>query len=243
MLDQIKWISENGFDFVELFFEEDQGDPRYLDPKNIRKCLDTYKLDVIGHSAWVLPIGSEFKELREVGVSIIKRYIQFCHAIDCSKLVVHAHWPSVLFTPEEGIRFQTESLHYITDFALRHQVKILYESVTTKHDHLNNIRQILSLNPEIDFHVDIGHLHLWGRDPIQYLKEFKDRVGHIHMHDNDGVSDLHLPIGVGKIDWEPLIRLLKSFYDGTITLEIFSRDKDYVLMSKQKLLKLWTKNN
>jgi len=29
---------------------------------------------------------------------------------------------------------------------------------------------------------------------------------------------------------------------GTITLEIFSRDKDYVLLSKEKLKKLWEKS-
>jgi sugar phosphate isomerase/epimerase len=48
-------------------------------------------------------------------------------------------------------------------------------------------------------------------------------------------------MGVGNIDWENLINVLKKYYDGTITLEIFSRDRDYVLLSKEKLKKLWKK--
>lgn len=46
-------------------------------------------------------------------------------------------------------------------------------------------------------------------------------------------------MGTGNIDWEKLIKLLKKYYNGTITLEIFSKDKDYVLLSKDKLRELW----
>jgi sugar phosphate isomerase/epimerase len=46
-------------------------------------------------------------------------------------------------------------------------------------------------------------------------------------------------MGTGSINWERLIKLLKGYYDGTITLEIFSRDRDYALLSRDKLRKLW----
>ena len=64
---------------------------------------------------------------------------------------------------------------------------------------------------------------------------------HIHLHDNDGQRDLHLPMGTGIIDWDALIKTLKRIYDGTITLEVFSRDKDYVLLSQKKLKEKWEK--
>jgi sugar phosphate isomerase/epimerase len=239
MTDQIRWIGENGFDFAELFFEEDQGETRRNDPVQIRRQLDAYDLDVICHAAWSLPIGSEFREFRETAVAIIRRYILFSHEIQSRALVVHANWPASLFTPEEGIRFQTESLRQITRFAAQYHVGILYESLNTRFDSMENIRTILAQNPDIGFHADIGHLNLWGREPITCLKAFKDRLSHIHMHDNNGEADLHLPIGTGNIDWDKLIAALKTFYDGTITLEIFSEDKDYVLLSKKKLSEKW----
>lgn len=62
---------------------------------------------------------------------------------------------------------------------------------------------------------------------------------HIHLHDNLQNLDLHLPMGCGNIDWERTLKCLKKYYDGTITLEVFSRDRDYVLLTKEKLARLW----
>jgi hypothetical protein len=82
-------------------------------------------------------------------------------------------------------------------------------------------------------------VNLFGRKPEDFINKFKGKIKHIHLHDNDGNDDLHIPMGTGMINWEELVSLLKKYYDGTITLEIFSRDKDYVLLSKDKLRRLW----
>jgi len=64
---------------------------------------------------------------------------------------------------------------------------------------------------------------------------------HVHLSDNKGSEDLHLPMGVGNIDWKKILKILKKYYRGTITLEVFSKDKDYALLSKEKLKRLWEK--
>ena len=46
--------------------------------------------------------------------------------------------------------------------------------------------------------------------------------------------------GAGNIDWDEVIPAIKkSGYDSTITLEVFSPDKRYVVGSKEKVLELW----
>ena len=35
---------------------------------------------------------------------------------------------------------------------------------------------------------------------IDYINTFKDKIIHIHWHDNHGSRDEHLPIGAGLID-------------------------------------------
>lgn len=239
IVDEIRWTAENKFDFVDLFLEADRTEEHTIDVKTVRSAIEEYNLDRIGHTAWYLPIGSPMKALRQEAVEILCRYIVLFNQLNCHKMVVHANWPPGLFGADEGIKFQTESLQALSAFALQHDVKILYEPIGTKHDDKENIRKILALNPEIDFLADLGHLNLFQRDPLDYLIEFKSRLSHIHMHDNDGLRDLHLPIGTGNIDWNELIKQLKTFYDGTITLEIFSPDRDYVLLSKQKLREKW----
>jgi sugar phosphate isomerase/epimerase len=51
---------------------------------------------------------------------------------------------------------------------------------------------------------------------------------------------MHLPLGVGNINWLQKVRLLKNVgYDSTITIEVFGDDDDYLVMSKNKIKKLW----
>jgi sugar phosphate isomerase/epimerase len=236
--DEIQWIAEHGFQFVDFFLEPENDESR-IDAHEIKSHLADSGLGVVGHTAWYLPIGSPMEALRKSAVDIISRQFETFSAIGCRKVTVHANWPPGLFKPEEGIAFQVESLRNLSDAAASFGIHILYEPITTLNDNRENIEKILDLAPHIEFHADIGHLNLHGRNPQEYILAFKDRLGHVHIHDNNGISDLHLPLGVGNIDWDCLIGVLKKVYDGTITLEIFCKDRDYVLMSKEKLEKKW----
>jgi len=239
MVDEIRWIGKNGFDFADLYFEADKAEAHQIDPKAVRAALDEYGLDAVGHTAWYLPIGSPSRPLRENAVEILKRYVALCAKIGCYKLTVHSNWAFGLFTADEAIEYQTQSLQALSAFAMEFGVTIIYEAVDTPRDSVNNIRKILELNPKIDFHADIGHLNLHGKDPAACISAFKDRLSHVHLHDNNGRADLHLPMGAGTIRWDHVIRTLKSCYDGTITLEVFSQDKEYALLTRKKLIEKW----
>ena len=118
-------------------------------------------------------------------------------------------------------------------------MEIIYEPTVSKYDTIENIAKILKKLSKIFFHLDIGHANLNNNSPIEFIEAFHSKMKHVHMHDNDGIRDLHLPIGCGNVDWQKTISALKKYYDGTITLEIFSSDRDFVLLSKRKLKKLW----
>ncbi|EEG78007.1 sugar phosphate isomerase/epimerase family protein [Dethiobacter alkaliphilus] len=241
--DEIKWIADNGFDFIDLFLEPDKSELGKFNVREIKSQLDFYGLERVGHAAWYLPIGSSFSELRTCAVEIVNRYLDVFANVGCDFVTIHSNWPTSLFSEDEGVKFQTESIQSILSYASKAGVKIMLEPLGTIHDHAGNIDRILALNDQLYFHADIGHLNLYGRDPVEYLLRYKDKLMHIHLHDNNSIDDLHLPIGTGNIDWDNLINVLKSFYDGTVTLEIFSEDKDYVLYSKKKLLEKWQGNH
>jgi sugar phosphate isomerase/epimerase len=65
----------------------------------------------------------------------------------------------------------------------------------------------------------------------------------VHLSDNDGTADQHLPLGSvprSRIDWQEHISKLKAIgYDGTITLEVFSPQREYLLLSRDLLVKWW----
>lgn len=240
ILEEIEWIGNNGFDFVDLFLEADEAVPEKIDIESVRKLLRKYKLDVVGHTAWYLPIGSPARSFRELAVSEAQRYFDVFSKLNIRHVTIHGNWPPKLFSVKEGVGFQADTLGKLVREARKQDIYLMYEPIDSPNDTIQNVAEILRRVPELYLHVDIGHANMYGRKPEEFIKKFHEKLKHIHMHDNDGNRDLHLPMGTGIIDWANLIRVLKKYYDGTITLEVFSRDRDYVLMSKEKLKAVWT---
>jgi sugar phosphate isomerase/epimerase len=66
-------------------------------------------------------------------------------------------------------------------------------------------------SPYLGFCLDVGHQHSFSSTPLQvWLEELWEHLREIHLHDNDGDQDAHLPIGQGSIDFEQLFRFLKA---------------------------------
>jgi len=146
-----------------------------------------------------------------------------------------------MFSAKEGIRFQVEALKKLLREAETFDLKVMYEPTDTPRDDLENVSTILESVPGLFLHADIGHANLFGRKPEEFIVKFRKKLRHVHLHDNLQNLDLHLPMGCGNIDWERTLKFLKKCYDGTITLEVFSRDRDYALLSKEKLARLWAR--
>ena len=68
--------------------------------------------------------------------------------------------------------------------------------------------------------LDIGHVN-YSRAPVsRWFEELGDWIRYLHLSDNLGEFDDHLPLGQGAIDWELVNRLWKALGRETpITLE------------------------
>lgn len=242
ILSEIEWIGAHGFGFVDLFLEPDRNVPERLDPKAIRAALDRFGLDATGHLPYYLPIGSPLRQLRAAAAAIAREYLAALAEIGVPAVTIHAHWPPGLFSAEEGVRWQVGSLREVLATAKELGVVLMYEPVDTARDTADNTAAVLDALPELRFHLDTGHANLHGRNPVQIIQRFGARLHHIHMHDNHGEMDRHLPPGAGSINWEAVVKGLKEVgYDRTITLEVFSPDRDYVLLAKGKIEALWAR--
>lgn len=237
---EIEWIGRSGFEFVDLFLEPDRAAVDAVDPARVREALSDAGLEAMGHLAYYLPIGPPLPRIREAGVATAREYIAVLAAIGVPAATVHANWPPPMFSAKEGIAWQAESLHAILAATSGLGVRVMYEPLDTGLDAPENLEAILADLPDLLCHLDIGHCNLLGRNPVAMIRRFGSRLHHLHLHDNDGQRDLHLPPGAGSIDWTAVVRALKEVgYDRTITLEVFSRDRDYVLLAKRKIEALW----
>jgi sugar phosphate isomerase/epimerase len=98
--------------------------------------------------------------------------------------------------------------------------------------------------PQLKCHLDVGHAFIeGGMGKIKaYLTRFNDRLSHLHIHDNHGELDEHLPLGAGSIDFKKVVRWLNEIeYNKTITFEVFTSHKD-AARSREYFKKLWQAN-
>jgi len=102
-------------------------------------------------------------------------------------------WPQLCARAKRlGIRLALENIYDETPDLLRGQV-----------DGLDN--------DQFGHCFDIGHWALFGKiSQAEWLQSLGNRLFHLHLHDNRGRQDDHLPVGEGKIDFHPLLDHLKT---------------------------------
>jgi len=76
------------------------------------------------------------------------------------------------------------------------------------------------------FLLDVGHSNTAG-DLYGTAQLAGRRLQHVHIHDNDGIDDLHQIPGMGTIDWAQFIGDLRDAqYEGPLMLEIAGLDEN-----------------
>ena len=74
--------------------------------------------------------------------------------------------------------------------------------------------------------LDLGHLLLTGEDPAATIRMLGDRLGYVHVDDNDGLSDVHYGLLEGVLSERALYNFLDALagsnYAGPLAIEIKS---------------------
>jgi sugar phosphate isomerase/epimerase len=140
-----------------------------------------------------------------------------------------------------------KSLREIVRYAEKLKIHVMLENVPLS----NGIHDVVEFKYIVDsvsslfVHLDIPHAFTSGgmKSVIDYINTFREKIVHIHWHDNHGRKDEHLPIGEGLIDHEKAVRALKDiYYDRTITLEVFTSSND-AKSSANRLRSIWSKES
>lgn len=246
-LEEIHWIGEHGFDFVDFTLEPPAVDPDRIDPKAIIAALDEHGLGVIAHTPWFIPVSSPLAGIRKAALPELRRCLDVAQAIGAS--VMNAHYRPIpnTFSAADAINWHVETLAPLCDEAADAGITIVLEHVPEGGpQQLENIVEIMNRVEQLRFHLDSGHAKLEGRHDRfgDYIERLGEKLLHVHLSDNDGTADQHLPLNAvvrNPTDWPAHIRLLKqSGYDGTVTLEIFSPSREYLLLSRDLVQRWWT---
>jgi sugar phosphate isomerase/epimerase len=245
VLKEIHRIHEDGFDFVDLTLEPPAA--WVPDGKEVGSLLGDLGLGGVGHTAYYLPIASPFPELRSMARDLFSRALDTFAAAGITLVNVHPD-QRVPLQPKEKVRARNaEAIAALAEDASARGIRLMVENLDRMFATVEDLAPVLDAVPNAGFHLDIGHANLrlgaGGRNRTkEMLDAFGDRLAHVHVSDNrGGDDDLHLPLGAGAIDWKSHIRLLKERgYDGTVTLEVFAREREHLRTSRRLWLGWWT---
>jgi sugar phosphate isomerase/epimerase len=137
-----------------------------------------------------------------------------------------------------------KSLRGIVSHAKKSGVTVILENSPLSNGihNVEEFKYIVDNVPSLFVHLDVPHAFTSGgmQSVIDYINTFRDKIIHIHWHDNHGKKDEHLPIGEGIIDHQKAINALKDIdYNGTITLEVFTNRAD-AKTSANQLRTMWS---
>jgi sugar phosphate isomerase/epimerase len=240
VLEEVRWAAANGFEFLDLTIEGPRAALDQIDARAIRSALDAAGMGAVGHTAWFLPFASPIERVRRAAVEEVAASLPAFAAVGARAVNVHIVKGVGSFGHGAMTRLNGASFAELAALAEPHGIQMMVEHPPEAGVSIGDIRAILDADARLGFHLDVGHANVGGDRLEGLLKAFGERLRHVHMSDNRGREDDHMPLGAGRIDWPRAIRLLKqSGYDGTITLEVFAADRDYLLWSAEKLRVWW----
>lgn len=167
-------------------------------------------------------------------IMALEKCCAVCDFLNCRALVVHPHGRS---TKEKETDSNLTLYRKLIPFAKKYNVKICLENmfgvvkgrpiewVCSRAEEA--VRYIDTLNEEaggdyFGFCLDVGHATLTGKNLREYINILGPRLTCLHIHDNDGRTDLHVMPYTQLVDWESFILGLRDIgYKGTIGFETF----------------------
>lgn len=246
LIDEINFAGENKFDFIDLTIEPPKAQIKDIDLNKTLSLLKKYKLGVIGHTNFYLHWASPIKRLREASLQELTEHFALFNKLGANLVNIHPHWYQPNSSKKEIVKRIIQSLLELVDLARQHDIKLMLEN--QPNGFLNTPDSLMPIFNKVEgvlFHLDIGHVQVAGGGENlskEFLLKLKGKLAHVHISDNKGNNDDHLPIGAGIVDWDTSIRQLKKIgYDKTITLEIFVKERHYLLYSREKIKKLWNR--
>jgi len=243
------------FDYAEISIEEPNATPRILieQKDEILSALTTNGMFALGHTAYWVGFGSCHEKVREGWVGEGKEMIHAASELGISLLNFHFYSRLGMVGGTERSREVflqnfTSAMTDLTKFAAQNRVELMLENIPPGQGHplesLACFSQVMSAVPALKFHFDVGHAFIENgvKGVKEYLDGFNDRLVHIHIHDNHGKQDEHLPLGNGRIPFRKVVKLLKGYdYDKTVTFEVFTSQLD-AARSRDLFKKLWLKS-
>lgn len=232
--DAVKYISEAGFKYIDYSFEIDSKHKSGIfsdNPdgfiKSIKDLAESLGVNFVqAHSLMGTPL--IYDEKNDDFIEETRKCIIACGKLGIKNIVVHTGYRMGL-EKEGNFKENKEFFLKLLDTAEEYNVNILAENFNRMClenlwyiDNVYDLSDFISYvnHPRLHACWDAGHGNMLPTSQDEAMRILGDEVYGIHVQDNDGNTDFHIPPYYGTLDVNSLVKGLKEInYKGYFTFE------------------------
>lgn len=210
-----------GFEYNDFFFP-DVLDDEALQEKMIQEYLEKNLPDYCTmHGAFfdVIPFSVD-KKIQEIANLRIEQSIGIARKIGAKAVVFHTNYDPFL-NSESYIKtwIDINEKYWSRVLQENQDINIYLENMfDTTPDIMEELAKRLSKYENFGICLDWAHASLSKVAPSIWAERLRQYIKHVHINDNDLVSDLHLAWGDGKINRSDFYECYKKYLNGAIVL-------------------------
>lgn len=247
---ELDLIADMGFDYLELTMDPPAAHYATVNEEKdaLKKALQQNGMTMICHMPTFVSLADLTESIRRASVQEVTHSLETAAGLGVEKIVVHpAHFTGMgSFVPEIARAYAMESLAVIVSKAAQLDLTLCLENMFPRSQFCIDVPElddVFTRFPTLKLTLDTGHANIGsprGKRTVRLIEAFADRIGHVHVSDNFGKDDNHLPLGSGRIRFPKVLKALKKTgYDDTVTLEVFTPDREYLRLSRRIFETLW----
>lgn len=198
--------------FPEIYFSADDLDAYQAEEgRELAQALQRNGLEITIHGPFMdLSPGGVDRRIKEVTLDRFSRTMEAAAPFKPKAIVFHPGYEKWKFDGDVGLWFESSLQTWrplvgeATERGLTIAIENVYEE--TPDILLMLFREIHS--PRFRFCFDTGHHHVFSKTPLSsWMETLGEYLIEVHLHDNHGEMDEHLPIGEGGFDFRELFSL------------------------------------
>ena len=219
-------MAKLGFNVIEVGCYIPELDFVWHDKKNIDelvKVCDDYGITIwSAHPPENDVLLMPDHKARQDHFELLKRFADFCNQVGAAYMPIHFWLPKNKFEEAGGFTCFDEVVAELCTFFDSYHVLPCLETLRSNASAISN-SELLAIVKKNDSRLgmllDTGHAQISNELHAITLNANRS-VKSLHLHDNDGVQDLHRIPGTGVTDWTQFATDLKTIeYNGPIIFE------------------------
>jgi sugar phosphate isomerase/epimerase len=199
----------------EIYFSAEDLDASYAeDLQRLSRILRENQLEVSIHGPFMdLSPGGADQRIKEVTRDRLLKTVELAHFFNPKTIVFHPGYDRWRFDGniplwlESSLRTWRPLVKEAEDRGLTLAIENVFEESP---DPIKNLLEEIH-SPYFRFCFDTGHQNVFAKTPLtNWMEALGGFLSEVHLHDNHGEMDEHLPVGEGEFDFNQFFALLSQ---------------------------------